>query len=547
MEIQRYMSLIWRWAWLIVLGAIVAGGTAYMVSKNTTPIYRASSRLLIDEAPGTSTGNEYSQVLLEQRLAQTYVEIMQTEPVLQETIERLNLPLTTGQLAGMISISAPQDTQIIVLSVEDVNPDRAATIANTLGEVFIDQNRARDQLRYAEPISNWQQRLNEIGDEVESLETEINAFGPTDTAEQQAALSRLETQLNEAKIRYTEAFNNLNALQVAQAKESSNVIQIEPAIPSTRPIRPRTLTNTMLAAVVGGMLALGVVFLIEYLDDTIKTPDQVAEDTGLSALGVIAFIKDSDQDGKLITHRMPRDPISEAYRVLRTNLSFSAVDGGLRDLLITSSSPSEGKSTTAANLAVVMAQTGRRVILVDSDLRRPTQHRFFEVSNNQGLTTAILDSQTPIKYHLQETIVPFLRVLTSGPIPPNPAELLNSQRMSQVLEALREEAEMIVFDTPPTLSVADASILAPQVGGVLLVVDVGATRHGALIQAVERLRNANARVFGVVMNRLKSSHSRYYNYYYHYYSAYGHTDKARRRMKSKQNRLPGWLTGSSKR
>jgi capsular polysaccharide biosynthesis protein len=154
MEIKRYLALFWRWAWLVVLGTVVAGGTAFLISNNTTPVYQATSHLLIDEAPGSAGGNDYSVVLLEQRLAQTYVEIINTRPVREETIERLALPVTPDQLAEMVSVSALPETQIITISVEDIDRQRAATIANTIGEVFIAQNQARENLRYAEPIIN---------------------------------------------------------------------------------------------------------------------------------------------------------------------------------------------------------------------------------------------------------------------------------------------------------------------------------------------------------------------------------------------------------
>lgn len=548
MEIKQYTALIWRWAWLIIVGVVVAGATAYVVSKNSARVYSASARLLVDEAPGSSSGNDYSQVLLEQRLTQTYLEIMKTEPVLQETIDLLNLAdLESKSLAGMVSVSAPQDTQILNVTVQDIDPDRAAAIANTLSQVFIEQNQERDALRYAEPIANWQARADELADEIQSLENQINGMGDAETAEAAAALSRLQTQLNGAQIQYTEAFNNLNQLQVDQARESSNLIIIEEAQPNRNPIRPRTSTNTLLAAVVGGMLALGVVFLIEYLDDTVKTPDQIQEDTGLSTLGAIAQInaKTDNLSERLITQITPRDPISEAYRILRTNLSFSAVDGGLSSLLVTSASPGEGKSTTAANLAVVLSQTGQKVIILDADLRRPTQHKIFGVANNQGLTTAILDPQTPLSYHLQKTKVPGLQIMASGPIPPNPAELLNSQRMAHLLETLKEEADIVVFDTPPVLTVADAAILAPQVDGAVLVVEAGKVKRAALQQAVDRLIKANAVIFGAVVNLLRTDRGGYYNYhyYYHYYNAYEQDNKKKRsRRRNKQSRLPEWLS-----
>ncbi len=545
MEIKRYFALIWHWAWLVVLGTAVAGGTTYLISKNTVPVYYASSRLLIDEAPG-SNGNDYSQLLLNQRMALTYIEILQTEPVLQGTIDRLELKEDVADLAGKISVSAPEDTQIIIIGVEDTDRDRAALIANTLGQVFIDQNQARASLRYAEPIANWQKRLDEMGDEIERLQTQINALDTPETAEDQAAYSRLETQLNGAQIRYTEAFNNLNELQVEQAKGSSNIIQIEPAQPGRKPIRPRTTINTLLAAILGSLVTVGIIFLVEYLDDSITSPDQIVEDTTLSTIGTIAQIKGGSSADRLITHTAPRDPISEAYRVLRTNLSFSAVDGGLSSILVTSSSPGEGKSTTAANLAVVMAQTGKQVILVDADLRRPVQHTVFDTTNNQGLTTAVLDKETSIEQYIQKTKISNLRLMPSGPIPPNPAELLNSQRMAEVLESLTDISDLVIFDTPPALTVADATILAPQMSGTILVAEVGKTKRTILVQAVERLFKAKAIVFGVVLNRLSPSRGGYYhNYYYQYYNAYQYNQK--KRTSILQRSVPAWLSGLIKR
>jgi non-specific protein-tyrosine kinase len=539
---------MWRWAWLILLGAAVLGGTTFLISRNTTPVYRAASRLLIDEAPGAGTGNEYSQVLLEQRLTLTYLEIMKTRPVLEATIERLSLPFSAGRLAGMVTVSAPQDTQIIIISVEDTNPERAAAIANAVGEVFIDQNQSREDLRYAEPIANWQERQAQVADEIEALEAQINSTGSPNTAEEQAALSRLETQLNEAQIRYTEAFNQLNELQISLAKESSNVIPIEPAQPVRSPIRPQIVMNTVLASVIGALLGVAIVILIEYLDDTLKTPEHVLQAADLTTLGAIAQIQGDSLTDRLIAARAPRAPISEAYRVLRTNLGFSSVDGGLGSLVITSSSPGEGKSTTAANLAVVLSQTGKRVMLVDADLRRPMLHKFFELKNNQGLTTAVLDSDMPTSHHVQSTSIPGLRILTSGPIPPNPAELLNSQRMTQVLAALRQEAELVIFDTPPALTVADATILATQVDGCLMIVEVGKTRTDTLIRAVERIRQANANIYGVVLNLLRPIRSGYYYYYDYYYSReYDQTARGSRRRRNRPTRLPAWLAGLGKR
>jgi capsular exopolysaccharide synthesis family protein len=530
MELKRYLGVLKRWIWLVILGAIIAGGAAYFISSNMTPIYAARSRYLIDEAPGSSNSNEYSKLLTEQKLAQTYVEITTARPVLEETIVQLDLPYTVNELRRIVSVSAPLDTQILVISTEDPDPVRAADIANTVGEVFITQNQARENLRYAEPISNWQARMESVFTEIDNLESTIRNFEETNGDAQAMTLTRLQSQLNEAQIRYTEAFNNLNQLQQEQAKESSNIVPIETAQPSTIPVRPNVTTNTLLAAVIGSLFAVGIIFLIEYLDDTVKTPEQVLSDTKLSTLGAIAQIKANNPSESIVAFTNPRDPLSEAYRVLRTNLGFSAIDSALRSIVVTSGSPGEGKSTTAANLAIVMAQAGKRVVLIDSDLRRPVQHKILSVGNNRGLTTALLDNETPVTFHLQNTKIKGLRVLSSGPIPPNPAEILSSQRMNHLIEELYEEADILVFDTPPVLTVTDAAVLSPQVDGTLFVVHVGKTRRDTLAQAVERVLKTNAQPLGVVLNRIKPSHGGYY--YYQYYDTYANDGEKRKKRQS---------------
>jgi len=549
-EIKKYASIIWHWAWLIILGALVAGGAAYLYSSNQTPIYSTSARLLIDEAPGGSSGNEYSQILLEQKLATTYIELIRTRTIMEKTIAQLGLDINPAQLTNNVSVRVPPDTQILIITVQDTDPARAAALANTIGEVFTSETEARENLRYAGPIENWRTRLEETALEVEAAEaalTVANESQTTDSPESMVAISLLDTRLKEAQIRYTEAFNNLNELNVAQAKESSNLVPIESALVPRNPISPRIQTNTLLAMVVGAMLAVGIIFLIEYMDDTVKTPDDVTNETGLSTLGAIAKIKHNNETlpDRLITKNSPRDPISEAYRVLRTNLGFSAVDDGLNSMLVTSSTPSEGKSTTAANVAIVMAQTGKRVILVDADLRRPVQHKIFDISNNRGLTTAILDTETSIKEHIEASAVNNLYIMSSGPIPPNPSELLNSQRMEQLLLTLQKIADFVIFDTPPVLTVTDSTILAPKVGGTLLVVDTGNTRRSTLMQASELLNNSNGHIYGVVLNRLQASRRGYYNYYYYskyqYQYQYEDGNRKKRLKRSQNSRLPKWM------
>ncbi len=213
--------------------------------------------------------------------------------------------------------------------------------------------------------------------------------------------------------------------------------------------------------------------------------------------------------GQLVALGDPRSPAAEAYRALRTNIQFSSLDKQLRTLLMTSTAPDEGKSTTIANLAVTMAQSEQRVILVDCDLRRPTLHTLFGLSNDQGLTSMMLQegSRAPV----QKTEVPGLLVLTSGPLPPRPADILGSKRMEAVIAQLRDNADIVLFDTPPVTAVTDAVVLATKVDGVLLVFRAGATRRDRAREARRLLDKVNANIVGVVLTDVKGEDG--YSYY----------------------------------
>jgi len=214
----------------------------------------------------------------------------------------------------------------------------------------------------------------------------------------------------------------------------------------------------------------------------------------------------------LITHLNPKSPIAEQYRTIRTNIDFSIADRNLRSLVVTSSGPGEGKSMTTANLAVVMAQQGRKVLLVDADLRKPTVHYTFRLVNTEGLSN-LLTKRAKLTDVLTKTDVDNLYVITSGPIPPNPAELLSSRAMHELMTQALGIFDIIIFDTPPVLAVTDAQILSSQADGTVLVVASGKTEKDAALEAKDLLQKSQARILGVVLNRQPIKNSRYYYYY----------------------------------
>ncbi|MDC7723212.1 CpsD/CapB family tyrosine-protein kinase [Priestia megaterium] len=216
---------------------------------------------------------------------------------------------------------------------------------------------------------------------------------------------------------------------------------------------------------------------------------------------------------RLLAHNSPKDPVAEQYRTIRTNIQFSGADHEIKSIVLTSTGPGEGKSTTASNLATVYAQQGLRVLLIDADLRKPTAHYTFRLENHIGLTN-VLTKQSTLEQAVQRTEVPELSLLTSGPIPPNPAELLASNNMMELLKEMKEQFDMVIFDTPPVLAVADAQILANQVDGSILVVSSGKTDKEAAVKAKELLLKANAKVLGAVLNNRKMEEGSDYYYYY---------------------------------
>jgi capsular exopolysaccharide synthesis family protein len=214
----------------------------------------------------------------------------------------------------------------------------------------------------------------------------------------------------------------------------------------------------------------------------------------------------------LITITNPRSPISEAYRTLRTNLEFTSLDKPIRSMVVTSASPEEGKSTTLANLAVAIAQAGKKVILVDCDLRRPSLHGFFNARNTPGFTDMMRDDALMQKPPLQETGVANLFLLSSGTIPPNPAELIASRKMNQVIAALQDQADVVLFDAPPIIAVTDAALLATKVDATLLVISAGKTKRDHAKKAKALLEKVNAHLIGTVLNNVKGETSLYQYY-----------------------------------
>jgi capsular exopolysaccharide synthesis family protein len=355
------------------------------------------------------------------------------------------------------------------------------------------------------------------------------------TSDGTTRLSQLQTTLGLYQQIYINLLNNLETVKLARLQNTPNVVQIEPAAVPESPIRPRPLMNTALAAFIGLMLVAGVAFLIEYLDDTLKTPEDIERVLGLSVIGYVGQIQyPTKSEKEVCVVKQPRSPVSEAFRSIRTNLEFSGVDKPLRTILVTSAGPGDGKTTIAVNLAASIAQGGKSVILVDTDMRRPQIHTFFGLPNHIGLSDLFRGN---ISFQLVGHEFGNLKdamVIPSGNPPPNPTELLGSDRMNQILNGLKSAAEVVVIDSPPSV-VADAQVLASKVDGVVLIVHPGHTHADAALASAEQMKRAGARILGVILNRIPKNGS-YYGGYRYYYSPYYSTQKVE--VKKPESKMP---------
>lgn len=388
----------------------------------------------------------------------------------------------------------------------------------------------------AKKLAQLEQKQNELGQLEERLALyqqiylNLTVLGQSSSGgNQNLRMSQVQTTLALYQQIYTNLLSSYENVRLARLRSTPNVVQLDAAKVPGKPIQPLPLRDVPIGAVSGLLIMGAIAFLVEYLDDTLKTPEDVARALGLPVIGMIGEMdyEKGEAPGVYVAEN-PRSPIAEAFRTLRTNLEFAGVDRPIRSLLVTSASPSEGKTTLAINLAASLAQGERRVMLIDADLRRPAVHRYLGIPNRSGLTE--LFRPRPGDMLIGSSAVntwgdPALNVITSGSLPPNPAELLGSERMCQILEELKEMADIVVVDGPPFI-VADPVVMASRVDGVLLVIEPGGTKVDIAQGVVEQLQRAGARVVGVVLNPISRKRAHYYYGKYRYYSDYYYSSRS---------------------
>ncbi len=377
-------------------------------------------------------------------------------------------------------------------------------------------------------VAELEARLGQVQPLLElyqKIYADLVVVGASGTAKNEdAATTRMQSTLVLYQQIYLNLINTRESIRLTRMQNSQSIDQIQVAVVPKSPIRPQPLRSAGLAGIACMILAAGIVFAIEYLDDTLKAPEDVERALGIPLIGYIADMEsDSTAEAEVYVSKQPRSPVSEAFRSLRTNLEFAAVDKPLRIILVTGAEAGDGKTTIATNLAAIFAQGGKRVVILDCDLRRPRVHRYFGIQNRVGMTDLFRDtlSLEAVTQHVNSNSTP-LSVITSGSLPPNPAELLGSKKMDHILAEIASHADVIVIDSPPSI-VSDSQVLAAKADGVLLVMQPGKTHAGSAQATRDQLERAGARVIGAVFNRIPRNRSYYYGGYKYYSPYYRHS------------------------
>jgi succinoglycan biosynthesis transport protein ExoP len=511
-QLRDYWAVVKRWWWLMIACAGVAMGLSYAGTLGMPRVYQATTTVIVGQAlqqVSPTSGDIY----ISQQLAETYAQMAVRQPVLSGAAEALGLEYTPT--ADMVTTRLIPNTQLLEISARDTIPERARALADEIAKQLILQSPTGQE--GSERQTLIRQRLAELEANIQETEKNIaEEQAKLDAANSARAIQQYQANITVLEQRLSSYESSYASLLTSAEGEINYISVVEPAALPSRPISPNVIQTLLLAAAVGLGLGAGSAVLIELFDDTLKSPDEVARVTQLPVLGTIARIDGESYAEKLVISRQPFSHIAEAYRVLRTNIRFYFIDQPMRTLMVASAVPSEGKSLTLANLAIAMAQAGLRVIMVDTDLRRPTLHKIFDVSNAEGLSSILQNPELEIESYLQDTGVGNLRLLPCGHLLLNPADVLGSERMRRVIEALLGEADLLLFDSPPVLVVTDAAVLATQMkeGGVLLVASAGSTRRGMTKRAIQELQHVNARLLGMIVNRLSVRKSGYYSHYY---------------------------------
>lgn len=488
MELRAYVAILWRRKWVVLITILTTLAVALAANRLIAPVYVATATVRVSVTSG-SIDYVLRDPTYTDRLLNTYITLVTSHSLREQVAEELDL-----SALPQLSVSSPANSELMHISASSPDPQVAAATANAAAEALV---RAVDAPAPDNPgpapalqaeLAAAQQALLDARLLYESLAANPNS-DPNQLAEARADLDLKQQAYTSLQTQYDRA-------RVTAATRSDSVTVVDPAVPPTTPDSPNRMLNLALGLGVGLVGAVGLAFLFENLDDRLHSTGAIRRAVGVPVLAHIPRARRRARS--LLVTANPR--LVEAFRWLRTNLLYQSARAPLRSIVITSSRRGEGRSTVTANLAFVLAGTNRRVVVIDADLRSPGLHEQFGLPNEIGLSNVLRD-EVALSTALQATTIPRIRVLSSGPEPSYPAELLGSERMKALITELGTHCDLILLDAPPLGQVADAAILAGIVDGVLVVVQRGRAREGAVTAAIRKLETLQARVIGVVANQ----------------------------------------------
>lgn len=523
-SIPALLRFVHRWWALLLLGPLLGGVTAFAIFREVAPVYEAYTTLLV--APSNATTAGLTDVDTAQKLARTFAEAVRTRPVLEEAIGRVDPTLTVQDLERRVNARLVRDTQLLRISIEDTDPQRAALLANAVSEALVARTSTAQANRFSSSRENLARLVDQLRSDIDARTRQLdqlNAQPPS--SDRDAAISRLQSELTQLQSTYSASLRSYEELRILEARDTGTLSIFEAAAVPLEPVRPKLIPTLTIGLLGGLVVALVFAGLAEYLDDGLQDRQRVARATGLTTIGVIP---QADDDHR---HTPPSRRLLEQYRLMLLNLQSMATHP-IHSLMVTGGGIGEGKSLTARNLAIVLAETGQRVILVDADLHRPTQMKAFAISGRLGFSTLLLDPSLRVDAVVQPTGVPNLSLVPAGPTPADPTALFNSRRVEQRLIELAKRCDVLVFDTPPLLAQPDAALLSAHIDAVIFVVDAGRSRGRPTARAVEMLRDVGAELVGVVMNRVPRKSLEYADYGY---AAYHREEPAGRQVSERSS------------
>lgn len=454
-DLREIFFIVLRKWYLIAICFILAVGSSFVVSQYyLKPIYKANATLFLGKESDKIASLSFADIQLNNQLVSDYRELLKSDLVADSIKEKLGVDVK--KFKSNVNVQTVKDTRIFSISYEDTDPQLAANVVNELSVV----------------------------------------------------IKQMATDIIQVK--------NVKVIDIAKVPEA--------------PISPNKKKNIALAGIAGLLLGAGLIYLLEMIDYTFKKPEQLEKQLALNVIGVVPKFeggkrgqskkkdpKQLEQDylKNLITKNDPKAPASEAFREIRTNLHYTSVDKELKTIVVTSPTLGDGKTVTAVNMAVAIAKSGKKVLIIDTDLRKPKVHLYFGVKNGEGITNMLSSEKSNNKVKPSKIEgISNLDIITSGPIPPNPAELLSSNRMQQLLENLKNEYEVIIIDTPPVGQVTDAAILSGIADGVLLVCASSQTRIDIAKRAKKALDSVNSNIIGAILTKMNTGRGSYYSYKY---------------------------------